>query len=290
MKPDLRKTFVRVTLLFSIGMLSFFAYADDYDYVRDPAPSVYLNGVPVDDYSTANDPQVCNLYLKNLQYFARRNEPLSCGQPVAPILKGQIQPVEWENLDPDKYPELFLAVVKTFPRLYLALSGTPKDEEAVAFMRKAIMDGSVVFRRAKLALKGFPADIRRAQEIEPSKTETPFQIVEYGYDVTDPKDRAPLFLYKPCKPGRGRRMDRAVQDERMRFYIVSEDLRHLYGRLDWFAADVTTLWVVNGTPYGEFFDESGDVQFSQFQLQPRQAVGVEPICLFHLHEKRIKDN
>jgi len=47
------------------------AYADDYR--EDPSPKLYLSQEP-EPYQVARNPDVCSLYLKNLQYFLARRD------------------------------------------------------------------------------------------------------------------------------------------------------------------------------------------------------------------------
>jgi hypothetical protein len=87
------------------------------DYLLDPAPVYYQGTAHVEtQYEKPVDPDVCKLYLKNLRFFAKQNAPMSCERPIAPQLQEQLRNVEWENLDPSKYPDLFQAMVtRTFP-------------------------------------------------------------------------------------------------------------------------------------------------------------------------------
>lgn len=124
------------------------SYADDY--VLDHAPKEMIDW-NWEKYKKPRDKEVCSLYLQNLQYFARRNEPLSCGQPIAPMLKDKIKPAEWENLDPEKHLDLYKAIV----REAWANPGEFSQKELEHAWRD-IKEGSVVFRRLKFDLKGSP--------------------------------------------------------------------------------------------------------------------------------------
>lgn len=252
-------------------------YADDY--IRDPAPAITSNGTPVLDFATPKDPQACDLYLENLRYFARRKEPLSCGQPVAPTLKNKIHPVEWENLDPDKYPELFKALVRDFQHLndLFYRAGIP-DERVYALSSKDVKGGAELIRRANLNLRGFPAFFGPGHHPHTVPTERPFHIIQFGFNVLDPHNPSAAFR---CEPQLGRRM-RAARQSSIRFYVAREDLQGIYGGLSSDVERPIDLWLINGEPYGEFFNEKGDVWLSQFRFRP--SVTIDAICLYHFKE------
>src|SRR5256885_16543760 len=62
-------------------------------------------------FNEPSDPKVCELYLQNLRCFAKRKVAMSCERPIAPHLQDRIKKIVWHRLDPNRYPELFRAVV-----------------------------------------------------------------------------------------------------------------------------------------------------------------------------------
>ena len=103
-----------------------FSMADDYRWIESPPPEGDQQLMPV-------DPKICKCYEKNLRYFARRNTPMSCERPVAPCLKNRIKKVEWEDLDPDQYPDLFRAIALCRVS-YLILRKLSSRETSKAFV------------------------------------------------------------------------------------------------------------------------------------------------------------
>ena len=112
----LMKPLIQGLLIFHISVI-FFTVAHADDYRLDPEPQ-YEQGTAhiLADFEEPTDPEVCQIYLRNLQYYARLNIPMSCERPIAPQYKRKIQAVEWENLNPNEHPELFAAILKK--RLY----------------------------------------------------------------------------------------------------------------------------------------------------------------------------
>jgi hypothetical protein len=154
-----------------VFMFSGFSMADDYRWIESDNPEGDQQEMPV-------DPKICRCYEKNLRYFARRNTPMSCERPIAPHLKERIKEVEWEDLDPDQYPDLFRAI---------ATSGhySPGTDEAIIErdlknIRAWIADKVWVFRRAKLSLVG------RIQSQAYSAPPEAYWIVQYGPNDISP--------------------------------------------------------------------------------------------------------
>ncbi|MBI4961758.1 MAG: hypothetical protein HY913_00640 [Desulfomonile tiedjei] len=158
--------------------------ADDYRWDEAPFPEG-------DRQKYEPDPEICELYEENLRYFAKRNTPMSCERPIAPHLKDRIREVEWEDLDPDRYPDLFLAIA-TFGAF---LSGTSEEiiQRDLKFIRAGIPNKVWVFRRAKLSLVGH---IRYGEY----GTAEPYWIVQYGPNVISPNNPDDA---RRCKPTRG---------------------------------------------------------------------------------------
>jgi hypothetical protein len=140
------------------------------DYWRDLSPKL-RRSIEAEPYDSARDSGVCELYLQNLRYFAGRGLAMSCGQPIAPTMGNSLKPMEWETVDPDLYPELFKALVSKF--------GARREGEATQArlreQRDRIKRKEVLFRRAKISLRGFPSALNDDSGKAPS--EAAFQIV-----------------------------------------------------------------------------------------------------------------
>jgi hypothetical protein len=233
-------------------------------YVRDRAPT-YTQGsahIPV-RYTAPRDRTVCDVYLQNLQYFAQQDLPMSCDRPVAPSLADRIAKVPWEDVDPDKYSELFQALVakETFS------PPKPPKPEDVAWHRGLLKDKALVFQRATTLLVGHP---RLENEYEDSG-ERKFWLVRYGSN-TDLNRR----LASPCSPERGG----SQQADFPLIYLVSEDLRQLFGHLASVAdgEGPRTFLMIHGRPYIEEIFRNGDIRLSEL---PERPVILEPVCLYH---------
>lgn len=240
----------------------------DNDYVRDLNAKTYLpahvdrqEGEP---YQAARDPHVCSLFLQNLQYFARRNIPMSCGQPIAPGLEKYIQKVEWEDLDPDRYQDLFKETVKQFDY------GKEPNEQVLVKARNFVRNKRNIFRRAKLDMKGRPSF---SYPYGAKPAEAKFNLIQYGMNVTDLDN--PDTSWR-CEMQQGRKMK---DGEYIRLFIATEDLQKLY----WNSIAVIygsgqNLWLINGYPYSEWYDEDGTVRFSELRLDA--LIHFEPVCLY----------
>jgi|SRR5271157_3985201 len=193
-----------LVLIFSTA----FSMADDYRWIESLDPEGDQQYIPV-------DPKICKCYEKNLRYFARRNTPMSCERPIAPCLKNRIKKVEWEDLDPDQYPDLFRAI-GTFHRY---LPGTREDviERILKSIRAGIANKVRVFRRAKLSRVG------RIQSQAYSADPEPYWIVQYG--PNDISQNNPFAPWR-CEPTRG-----GGRNSHLELYIVSEGRHELTKQL-----------------------------------------------------------
>src|SRR5208283_1661028 len=177
-----------------------FSMADDYRWIESPDDEESITGlIPV-------DPKICKCYEKNLRYFAKRNTPMSCNRPIAPHLKDMIKEVEWEDLDPDRYPDLFRAIATRGQ--YLPGTGEDIIQRDLKSIRASIANKVRVFRRAKLSLVG------RTQVQAYSADPEPYWIVQYGINDVSPNNPKEL---RRCKPTRGGGIR-----SNLRLYIVSE--------------------------------------------------------------------
>lgn len=254
-----------------------FSYTDDY--VLDPAPKEMIDW-NLEEYKKPRDKKVCSLYLQNLQYFARRNDPMSCGQPIAPMLKDKIKKVEWENLDPEKYPDLFKAIVK----VTRTRDKEPSNEELNG-RRLEIREGGVVFRRLKFDLKGSPGVEEGSNRPLP---EADLSVIQYGYDVTRPDN--PQTTWR-CHPLKGRIMPSYTEQTELHLFIVAKDLSHIFDSLrDWRGYSGQNLWLINERVYGEFYDELANVKLTELRKTDfGSQLVLEPVCLYHFKNTSHKE-
>lgn len=243
------------------------------DYVLDPEPKEMIDW-NWEEYKKPEDKEVCSLYLQNLQYFARRSESLSCGQPIAPMLKDKIKPAEWENLDPDKYPDLFKAIIKEA----VHFGHEEPSEEEIRWRKKDVTEHVIVFRRLKFNLKGSPGVGKGSNKPLPKQE---YSIVQYGNDIINPEN---LERENRCqlKTGRKIRSIGAAYDS-PRLFIATKSLNRIFGEiLDWRGSYLQDLWLINSRIYGESYNEKGDVKLTQFRAN--HPVWFEAICLYHFKQ------
>ena len=240
------------------------------DYLLDPAPKEMIDW-NWEKYTVPEDKEVCDLYLNNLRYFARRNQPLSCGQPVAPMLKDKIKPAEWENLNPEKYPGLAKGIVK----LADFMQTDPSTKEAVERVRYLRESRGFVFRLLKLVLNGSPVVEEGSNRPSPKQE---YLIVQYGSDIGNPDNPDSVDR---CHPMRGRmQASIGASYHRPRLFAVTQDLSHVFGELlDWRGSFINNLWIIKNRVYGESYDEKGNVKLTQLSLD--YPVWFEAICLYH---------
>jgi len=248
------------------GLLAALGLARADDYVLDPAPKLETGtALALIDYERPEDPRVCGIYLENLRYFAQRNTPMSCERPIAPHLQDRIQKVEWENLDPDGYPELYRAVALRF-------LGKDVSQGAMNKVSGEIRRGAYVFRRAKLDLIGYPG-----YEDHGGITPRPerFHIVQFGRNVIDPDNPDRLSR---CTLQRGGPIREAPGD--LQLYVVRQDLKFVIGRLSEPHSTTTGehMRLINGRPYVETINTRGNIELMQIRLA--LPVMLEPVCFF----------
>lgn len=244
------------------------------DYWLDANPE-YSQGSAheLTPFEPASDPESCNVYLKNLKYFAEKNEPMSCETPVWRNLKESIQHVQWEDLDPNSNKELFKLLVAKNRFVPADKEVDPKD---VNWQHELVNKREFIFRRAKIELKGTPT-FDGEYGSPKALQEVLFFIVQYGDNeyVDSPRQQF------ACKPQRG---GPAVTIQSAPYFLVTQDLHRIYGGVysmadgaffqDWF--------VINGRRYMEEKESNGDIRLSELLTKP--TVILEPACLFHFHE------
>lgn len=177
--------------------------ADEYRWIKNTAEDDEHQIIPV-------DPKICKLYEENLQYFARKNTPLSCYRPIAPHLNDRIKEVEWEDLDPDRYPAIFRSVIVEDEYLAISKKGEDVIQESLKYARENVAKKISVFRRANK----LPPLIGRIRVSEPRAKPEPYWIVQYGPD--DISESNPLKVYR-CIPARD-----GGRQSSLHLYVVSE--------------------------------------------------------------------
>lgn len=255
-------------VLVSCLALSTVAHADDYKL--DPRPKEMIDW-NWEEFRKPQDKEVCSLYLQNLQYFVRRNEPLSCGQPIAPMLTEKIKKVEWEDLDPDQHSDLFKAIIKV-----VRTAGKEPSDKEMEWRRMEIKERGVVFRRLKFDLKGSPGVEEGSNQPLP---EQELSVVQFGNDVTSPDN--PQTTWR-CHSLKSRVMNYTEQTE-LHLFVVSKDLSHIFYDLqDWRGYSGQNLWLINGRIYGELYDEQANVKFTELrEADYGKQLILEPVCLYH---------
>lgn len=230
----------------SILLMSYSAIAgsDDYRWVQYPQDKE-SQLIPV-------DPSICKLYEQNLRYFARKNIPMSCSRPIAPQFKSKIKDVDWEDLDPGKYPELLYAIV-TKNRNYFIGKSEELIQRDLASIRREIKLGIYAFRRAKLSLAG------RLTFGQPNSPIEPYWIVQYGvnrFSVTNPEE---VFR---CEPRRGGVHFASTPD----LYVVSADTMQLIGTIGvtrFPSSEGQHIKLINGKIFVENLFPSGRIELNQ---------------------------
>ena len=97
-----------------------------------------------------DEPGLCEVYLRNIQYLSHRGTLRVRSESVAPDLNDRIQVLAWEDIDPDKYSALFNEAVS------IAKYGgsRPASEAILANVRRLINERHWVFRRIREPITG----------------------------------------------------------------------------------------------------------------------------------------
>lgn len=196
---------------------------------------------------------------------------MSCGQPIAPMLEQQIQPMEWESLDPDKYPYMFSSLIK---RKHFIKGDLPQP--LLDRYLDNVKKGRIVFRRLSAGLRGFPSS---KEKDSGALQEQEFSIIQFGDNISN----LDLDSAHGCSNKLGRIMSSYSDQDALDMYVVPKDIGHasfLYFQLfDWRGRSGQNLWRIHGRIYGEFYDEKGDVQLSELRVS--YPIHLEPVCLYH---------
>ena len=207
----------KTAIIFILKFLFLFLFpilvlADEYRWIEVPNRDDEQHTIDV-------DPNICKLYEENLQYFARRNTLLSCYRPIAPHLKNRIKEVEWEDLDPNKYPDLFRAIVVKYRYLDLQKKSEEEIQKSVKYNLAQVEKKIMVFRRARLSLTGH---IRVGN---PGAAPEAYWIVQFGFNNSQDN---PDEFYR-CTPTRGgipSQLERTLH-----LYVVSEAKKEVTKKL-----------------------------------------------------------
>jgi hypothetical protein len=241
------------------------------NYVLDIAPYRETGTIfSREPYTKPSDPGVCSIYLKNLNYFAHRNVPMSCERSIAPSLEKLIQRPEWQDLDPHEYPELLRDVVAKADFWTDAPPDQTLDSVGQQIKRKVI-----VFRRLRWQLKGVLPGQANQQDIVSSPDQI-FHIVQYGFNVVDTTNHDPTYR---CAPHRGGPLIDA--QTYLKLFIVDESLQRVINRLyEPLNGDSGSHVVaIRGRLYVEGINSLGNIDLKQLQLYP--AVALDSVCFYH---------
>jgi uncharacterized protein YecT (DUF1311 family) len=231
---------------------------DDYRWIEKPFEEDGEQYIKV-------DPKICRCYEENLRYFAKRNTPMSCERPIAPYLKDRIKKVEWEDLNPDDYPDLFRAVA-TRSRYQ---TGTAEDviQRDLKSARRDVANKIWVFRRAKLSLAGYI----RLHEY-PAYPE-PYWIVQYGINDISPNNPKDLWRCKPTRGG-GKQSD-------LQLYVASETKQELTEELFVSLGRPSTkgqhLILIDNRLFVENIDQDGWIELDEIDTD---LVAGHTTCIF----------
>lgn len=243
--------------------------ADEYVLDSSPMqPSGNKGEVPFEQPANS---AVCGLYLENLRYFSRRNMALSCERPIAPPFQDRIRQIEWQDLKPEDYSELFRSIVA---RQYSWRSNPPKDEKAaLIWYADAVVKGEYVFRRAKFALKGYP-DFASPSTTSP--TTQAFSYVQFGSNTADRFNPSPAWR---CEPRRGGPL-REIWFS-LKLYLVSEDLKTLFRDvvIPENGGSGEALRLINEHPYVEGALRNGSIRLMRINTEYPGIL--EPVCFYH---------
>lgn len=276
------KIILKCLLLSAFFLLSFTGgHADEYVSVNQDLEKTgeYLSHIEPDQV-------VCELYQKNLNYFAHQNVPMSCNRPIASQFKNRIQEVEWEDLKPADYPELFRQVV------VFESQGYDKFPDALKKHEAKLATKEYVFRRAKLALSGelrwhgFTFGLSSPQQQLYSGK---FYIVQYGRNNTDTERPT-----EPCKPVRG---SISLYDDSRRWNDYTEDLAMYEVNVEMNA--VINQWgtldrgmrgehmrLIDGKPYVEKNDTDASIYLLRVNLA--FPVFLESLCKYQFKPSKAR--
>lgn len=222
------------------------------------------------------DPAVCKLYEENLNHFAHQNVPMSCNRPIALQFKNRIQEVEWEDLKPADYPELFRQLV-----LFNSF-GYDKTPDALRKHEAKLATREYVFRRAKLELSGdllwhgFTFGQSAPTQLYSGK----FYIVQYGRNNTDTER---IFL--PCKPVRGNGMKQHFTEE-LWLYEVNVEMNAVVNKLGTLDRGVQGehMRLIDGKPYVEKNDTDASIYLLRVNFE--HPVFLESLCKFQFNQSQ----
>ncbi len=240
------------------------------EYALDPSPMQPSGNKGEVPFEQPADSAVCDLYLENLRYFARTNMALSCERPIAPRFQDRIRQIEWQDLKPADYSELFRSIVA---KQYSWRSNPPKDEKAaLIWYADAVVRGEYVFRRAKFALKGYP-DFSSPSTTSPAAQT--FSYVQFGSNTADRFNPSAVWR---CEPRRGGPL-REIWSS-LKLYLVSEDLKTLFRDVVILAngGSGEALRLINEHPYVEGALRNGNIRLMRIN---REYPGMlEPVCFY----------
>jgi hypothetical protein len=184
------------------------------------------------------DPTACEIWGKNLNYFAKRNEPLSCARPIAPTLKALTRP-DWRALQPREHIDLLRRLDRMlFYDLPPGMGREFVEEEWRRRLEERFTEGSVSLKVADLDLNG---------------DGYPEKVLRYG-DL-------------PCEPRRGKP---ATSPGGSHYFVVDPSLAHLQ-RVNMLAQGAE-LVIYEGHVYAEWIGWTGTAFLNKFYGGPPPKV------------------
>lgn len=218
---------IRRLLTIAVLVLAFSSHGDAAEYYEEAEPKD-ARGQP---YAPPTEPTVCQTYLSNINYFARRNQPLNCERPIAPGLTGLAR-VDWQPLDVKKHRVLF----ERMARGWFCKQSSTAVEACVRAVEAKVASGDITLLLAAINIdQDYEAE--RILKYQPATSCSPSQ-----------------ELSKQFQP-------------RPTFFLINETLTDFAEIL---AGPRDNLFLYRGRAYGEEYDSStGSVWVSEADLPAR---------------------
>lgn len=284
----LRRT-VRTGLAIAIACGALIAtQANAIDYTLDSSPdSLYPLDSPQRRAHVESEAlAACQVYLKNLRYFAQKKPGGFSGQPIAPSLVDKLHAVEWEAMRLDEHPDL----------LSVLLLGVPIDSDPVTVdeglrnLSMRIGSGEYLLRSAKGKYVGAEITNEGIRHSERGGVlPAPLQLIQFG--PSDPPDGLSKCYPSAGLDDRGTAPDcsgkagRTSAAPRARNLVaMTNDLARIYGRVeDSRGESAQNLWIINDRIYAEQIAADGAVRLSIFRdgFLPH----LDPVCMFRLTKR-----
>lgn len=261
----IRKAAIIFILIFLFPIL---VIGDEYRWIKVPNRDDEQHIIDVDS-------NICKLYEENLKYFAQKNIPMSCYRPIAPHLKNRIKEVEWEDLDPNKYPDLFRAIVVIYRYLDLQKKSEEEIQKSVKYNLAQVEKKIMVFRRAKLSLTG------HIHVSDPGAAPEAYWIVQFGFNNSHDN---PDEFYR-CTPTRGGIPSQL--EYTLRLYVVSEGKKEVTKSLSTIphpSDEGQSLRLIDGRLFIENINQQAAIELNEVDTNMPLA---DTVCRF-IFKKSLK--